>query len=111
MSYELESPAEGVLLKIVAPETAEVPADLDHILESRSLREMKQILDDNGMKYVELEFLTDWFFDGDRKKQSDVQRQKLLTVSNDDFVGNAFESQSTFLGVIFPDLNSNPFSP
>jgi pyruvate/2-oxoglutarate dehydrogenase complex dihydrolipoamide acyltransferase (E2) component len=25
VSYELESPAEGVLLKIVAPETAEVP--------------------------------------------------------------------------------------
>jgi sugar phosphate isomerase/epimerase len=53
-------------------------ADLDHVLESRSLKEMKQILDDNGMKYVELEFLTDWFLDGERKKQSDIQKQKLL---------------------------------
>ena len=56
-------------------------ADLDHILESRSLKEMKQILDDNGMKYVELEFLTGWFFDGERKKQSDIQKKKLLTAA------------------------------
>ena len=53
-------------------------ADLDHILESRSLKEMKQILDDNDMKYVELEFLTDWFLDGERKKNSDIQKKKLL---------------------------------
>ena len=53
-------------------------ADLDHILERRSLKEMKQILDDNGMKYLELEFLRDWFVDGERKKQSDIQRRKLL---------------------------------
>lgn len=56
-------------------------ADLDHILESRSLQEMKQILDDNDMKYVELEFLTDWFLDGERKKQSDIQKKKLLTAA------------------------------
>lgn len=56
-------------------------ADLDHILESRSLKEMKQILDDNDMKYVELEFLTDWFLDGERKKQSDIQKKKLLTAA------------------------------
>ena len=56
-------------------------ADLDHVLETRSLKEMKQILDDNGMKYVELEFLTDWFLDGERKKQSNIQKQKLLTAA------------------------------
>ena len=56
-------------------------ADLDHILESRSLKEMKQILDDNDMKYVELEFLTDWFLDGERKKQSDIQKKKLLAAA------------------------------
>jgi sugar phosphate isomerase/epimerase len=33
--------------------------DLDHILERRNLKEMKQILDNNGVKYVEVEFLTD----------------------------------------------------
>ncbi len=54
-------------------------SDLEHVLRRRSLREMKQILDDNGIEDVELEFLTDWFLDGDseRKKQSD-QRKKML---------------------------------
>src|SRR5271157_1632421 len=56
-------------------------ADLDHILERRTLKEMKQILDDNGMKYVEVEFLTDWFLDGERKKQSDIRKRKLLTAA------------------------------
>jgi hypothetical protein len=28
---------------------------------------MQAILDDNGMKYLELEFLTDWFLEGARK--------------------------------------------
>jgi len=53
-------------------------SDLDHVLGKRSLQEMKRILDDNGIKHVELEFLTDWFLDGERKKKSDVQRAKLL---------------------------------
>jgi sugar phosphate isomerase/epimerase len=53
-------------------------SDLDHVLKTRSLKEMKQILDDNGMKYVELEFLTDWFLDGERKQKSDIQKKKLL---------------------------------
>jgi sugar phosphate isomerase/epimerase len=53
-------------------------ADLEHILERRSLTEMKKILDDNGITHVELEFLTDWFLEGERKKQSDVQKRKLL---------------------------------
>lgn len=56
-------------------------ADLDHILERRSLKEMKQILDDNGIKYLELEFLTGWFMDGEKKKESDIQRRKLLTAA------------------------------
>ncbi len=54
-------------------------ADLDHVLKTRSLKEMKQILDDNGIKYVELEFLTDWFLHGERKKQSDIRKKSLLT--------------------------------
>jgi len=52
--------------------------DLDHILEKRTLKEMKQIFDDNGIKHIELEFLTDWFMEGERKKQSDLLKQKLL---------------------------------
>src|ERR1700690_1012266 len=53
-------------------------ADLEHVLQHRTLQEMKQIFDDNGIKHIELEFLTDWFLDGDRKLKSDIQRNKLL---------------------------------
>lgn len=53
-------------------------ADLEHILEKRSLKEMKRILDDYGIKHVELEFLTDWFLEGERKRKSDIQKRKLL---------------------------------
>src|SRR5512145_2126696 len=50
-------------------------ADLEH----RSLKEMKRILDDNGIKHVELEFLTDWFLDGEKKQRSDKTKLLLLT--------------------------------
>ncbi len=53
-------------------------ADLEHVLKRRSLAEMRRILDDNGMKYVELEFLVDWFLDGERREQSNVRRALLL---------------------------------
>jgi len=56
-------------------------ADLDHTLETLSLPQMRRILDDNGIKHVELEFLTDWFLDGEAKKRSDVQKRKLLTAA------------------------------
>jgi sugar phosphate isomerase/epimerase len=54
-------------------------ADIEHQLETRSLEEMKQILDDNGMEYVELEFVSDWFLDpGDEaRKESDKTRRLL----------------------------------
>lgn len=53
-------------------------ADLDHVRQKRTLQEMKQILDDHGIVHIEIEFLLDWFLDGERKKKSDEQRQKLL---------------------------------
>ena len=53
-------------------------ADLYKTLETRSLAEMRQILEDNGIEHVELEFLFDWFLDGDKKKQSDIEKAKLL---------------------------------
>ena len=56
-------------------------ADLAHILERRSFKEMKRILDDNGIRHVELEFLTDWFLEGEKKKKSDKTRQMLLTAA------------------------------
>jgi sugar phosphate isomerase/epimerase len=55
--------------------------DLEHITLHRPLKEMKMILDDNGIKYVELEFLTDWFLDGARKGESDSRKRRLLEAS------------------------------
>jgi sugar phosphate isomerase/epimerase len=56
-------------------------ADLDHLLTRRSLPEMKRILDDHGIRHVEIEFLTDWFLDGERKEKSDFQKRKLLAAA------------------------------
>ena len=53
-------------------------ADLEHILETRSLPDMKRILDDNGLCHVEVEFLTDWFVTGERKRKSDLRKQQLF---------------------------------
>jgi sugar phosphate isomerase/epimerase len=55
--------------------------DLEHILLRRSLKDMKHILDDNGMKHVELEFLTDWFLDGEKKKKSDQTKLMLMNAA------------------------------
>jgi sugar phosphate isomerase/epimerase len=55
--------------------------DLEHINQGRSLKEMKRILDANGIVYLELEFLTDWFADGVRRQESDSRRRRLLEAS------------------------------
>jgi sugar phosphate isomerase/epimerase len=55
--------------------------DLEHILLHRTLDEMRIILNDNGIKYVELEFLTDWFLTGARKAESDGRKRRLLEAS------------------------------
>ena len=55
--------------------------DLYHTLGSLSLLEMKQILDDNGIVHVEIEFLLDWFTDGEERRKSDSERVRLLTAA------------------------------
>jgi sugar phosphate isomerase/epimerase len=51
-------------------------ADLEHLLELRTLPELKQIFDGNGLRHLELEFLMDWFLDEDdeRRRESDRVR-------------------------------------
>jgi sugar phosphate isomerase/epimerase len=56
-------------------------ADLEYTLRTHSLKEMRQILDDNGIDHVELEFLNDWFLDGEPKRLSDIRKRLLLTVA------------------------------
>ena len=55
-------------------------ADLEHVLERRTLGEMRQILDDHDLRHLELEFLMDWFLDADddRRKASDRSRRLLF---------------------------------
>jgi sugar phosphate isomerase/epimerase len=55
--------------------------DLEHCTLHRSLKEMKSILDDNDIRYVELEFLTDWFLEGGRKEESDQRKRRLFAAS------------------------------
>jgi sugar phosphate isomerase/epimerase len=55
--------------------------DLEHTLIHRSINEMRLILEDNGMEYLELEFLTDWFLEGGRKVESDNRKRRLLDAS------------------------------
>jgi len=56
-------------------------ADLEHVLKTYTLAEMRQILDDSGIRHVELEFLYDWFVDGEEKRLSDIRKELLLSAS------------------------------
>jgi sugar phosphate isomerase/epimerase len=54
-------------------------ADIEHQLESRSLPEMKAIFDDAGLKYLQVEFLQDfWLAADDPRRQASDARRKLL---------------------------------
>lgn len=55
--------------------------DLEATLLHRSLGEMRAILDDNGIEYLELEFLTDWFLEGPKKRESDRRKKVLFEAS------------------------------
>jgi sugar phosphate isomerase/epimerase len=54
-------------------------ADLEHVLETRTFAEVKTLLDDNGLDYLELECLLDWFLDpGDELRRASDERRDLL---------------------------------
>jgi sugar phosphate isomerase/epimerase len=54
-------------------------ADIEHVLRSYTFPQMKRILDDNGLKHVEVEFLADWFLPaGERRAASDERRELLF---------------------------------
>jgi sugar phosphate isomerase/epimerase len=60
-------------------------ADLEHMLETRSLRDLKQVFDDNGLRHLELEFVNDWFLDPDdeRRVESDRMRRLLFHAASE----------------------------
>jgi sugar phosphate isomerase/epimerase len=54
-------------------------ADIEHQLETRTLKEMRQIFDDAGLKYLQVEFLQDfWMPKGDPLRAASDARRKLL---------------------------------
>ena len=54
-------------------------ADLEHVRKRYTFAEMKRILDDHGMKYIEIEFLADWFLDpGERRTEADKRKTLLF---------------------------------
>jgi sugar phosphate isomerase/epimerase len=54
-------------------------ADIEHQLETRSLREMKQIFDDAGLQYLQLEFIADfWVPKGDPLRTASDERRNML---------------------------------
>jgi sugar phosphate isomerase/epimerase len=55
-----------------------VHQDLMAVNDQLGWKTMKKILDDNDMKYVEVEIIGDWFTDGEKRKRSDVIRRDLL---------------------------------
>jgi sugar phosphate isomerase/epimerase len=52
--------------------------DLLATTAKHDLHEIKSMLEHNGMRHVELEFLVDWFADGARRQASDAIRRDLL---------------------------------
>jgi sugar phosphate isomerase/epimerase len=54
-------------------------ADIEHQLEARTLQEMKQIFDDAGLEYLQVEFLADFFVPaGEQARKDSDKRRKLL---------------------------------
>ena len=51
-----------------------VHADIIAVEQQLGLETMKMILDDNGMRYVEIEMIMDWFAEGERGARSDMLR-------------------------------------
>ena len=55
--------------------------DLEATARKLGFKEMRRILEDHGLRYLEVEFLTDWFVDGEKKRESDKRKQLLLEAS------------------------------
>jgi sugar phosphate isomerase/epimerase len=53
-------------------------ADIEHQLETRTLREMKQIFDDAGLRYLQVEFLADFFVDPGEPARAESDRLRRM---------------------------------
>lgn len=55
-----------------------VHADLAEITSTTGLPALRTMLDDHGIKHVELEFITNWWTTGDQRRESDALRDDLF---------------------------------
>jgi sugar phosphate isomerase/epimerase len=53
-------------------------ADLEHILETRTLGDIAALLDEYGLRHLELEFLMDWFLDPSDERRREGDRIRAL---------------------------------
>jgi sugar phosphate isomerase/epimerase len=53
-------------------------ADLEHVLETRTLAEVASLLDEHGLRHLELEFLMDWFLDPEDERRQAGDRIRAL---------------------------------
>jgi len=53
-------------------------SDLIHNIKKHGYSGIRAILDDNRMKFFEIEALLDWFTDGERRRESDAVRLQML---------------------------------
>jgi sugar phosphate isomerase/epimerase len=57
--------------------------DLEYSIGKYGVTGVKQILDDTGMKYFELEILMDWYFDGEARAKSDACRRRFIDLGGE----------------------------
>jgi len=57
--------------------------DLEYGVEKYGLSGVKNILDDTGMKYFELEILMDWYLDGEARATSDSCRRRFIELGSE----------------------------
>jgi sugar phosphate isomerase/epimerase len=53
-------------------------ADLEHVLETRTLAEVAALFDEFGLRHLELEFLMDWFLDPSDERRREGDRIRAL---------------------------------
>lgn len=59
-----------------------IHADVRATAEKIGLAEMKRIVDANGIKYLEMEFLAHWYVDDERRPGSDAMRRDMFEIAH-----------------------------
>lgn len=57
--------------------------DLRHYVQTIGYDEIRRIIYGAGLDYIEIEVLTDWFADGERRRISDLQRDFMLEAASE----------------------------